>query len=212
MDGLLVDTEQADFRSWQEVFQTHGAELDLEWWSHSVGTHLGTDIYELLEARAGRPVDRDAIRGPRRERLLELVHAGLEPMPGFDELAAVVAEGGYRRGLATSADQEWTAMILDGMGLRSWFHAIATGDDVPAVKPQPYVYQLAAQRLGVPPERCLALEDSRNGCLAARAAGMRCLVVPNAITRGLDFTEAHGIHASLHEVAQWLKARKTGDT
>jgi beta-phosphoglucomutase-like phosphatase (HAD superfamily) len=92
------------------------------------------------------------------------------------------------------------ALALRALAIESFFQAIATGDEVARGKPAPDVYLLAAARLGVPPARCLALEDAPLGVAAARAAGMVCVAVPNPRVVLRHFSEAHRIFLSLEDV------------
>ncbi len=85
----------------------------------------------------------------------------------------------YPLGLASSAHPAVIAAALRAAGLEDAFRAIAASDEVPQGKPSPDVFLLAAERLAVDPRRCLVVEDSRNGILAARAAGMFAVLVPN---------------------------------
>ncbi|TVR46430.1 MAG: HAD family hydrolase, partial [Puniceicoccaceae bacterium] len=86
---------------------------------------------------------------------------------------------------------------LEELGLRKHFGPVCGGDEVPVVKPDPALYRLALERLGVRAEEAVALEDSANGVRAAKRAGLRCVAVPNRITAGLDFSEADLKVASL---------------
>ena len=95
-----------------------------------------------------------------------------------------------RLALATSSDRAWVTRWLEQHALLPLFEALATRDDVTRVKPDPELYVLAAQRLGVRAEDCIAVEDSFNGATAAVAAGMRVVVVPNDVTRTQPFPTA----------------------
>ena len=88
--------------------------------------------------------------------------------------------GRYSLAVASSAPPQVIEAALLGMGLRDAFGAVASSDEVPTGKPAPDVYLLAARRLGVEPAACLVVEDSLNGVLAARAAAMRVVLIPNA--------------------------------
>ena len=91
--------------------------------------------------------------------------------------------------------------MLESLGLRQFFRALACGDEVMRTKPDPQLYELAAGRLGVDPQVTIAIEDSVNGVKAATAAGLLCVAVPNPITAGLNFSEADFVYVSLEEVS-----------
>ncbi len=92
-------------------------------------------------------------------------------------------------GLASSSNYEWVSTHLSRLNLLDRFECIRTSDHVEFVKPDPALYIEAAKCLGVKPEECIAFEDSANGALAAKRAGMKCVTVPNSVTKELEFCE-----------------------
>src|SRR5207248_10443177 len=102
--------------------------------------------------------------------------------------------------LASTSSRDWVDFVVDGLTVRPYFHAIVAGDEVAARKPAPDVYLHAAERLGVPPGECVALEDSAPGVASARAAGMACIAIPNRVTVRHDLSAAHHRVADLAEV------------
>ena len=99
-------------------------------------------------------------------------------MPGVRETLHAVAGAGYPLAIASSSSSEIIAAVLDTLGIASYFEVAQSAEHEPYGKPHPAVYIEAARRLDVSPERCLAMEDSPAGLLAAKAARMSCLVVP----------------------------------
>ena len=122
-------------------------------------------------------------------------------LPGVVDYLDAADRRGMKLAVASSSSRDWVEGHLTRLGLIQRFEAICTKDDVPRVKPDPALYLLAAERLGVSVQRALVLEDSRNGLLAAKAAGVRCVVVPNAVTSGLNFDEADYWLMSLDEMS-----------
>src|SRR5690606_15536346 len=104
-------------------------------------------------------------------------------------------------GLATNSRSDWVETHLRALGIRSYFEAVATADDVEIGKPDPAVYRLAAERLGVRPEDALAIEDSPSGALGAVRAGLVCVVVPGPLTRGVSLPMAHAVWETLAGVS-----------
>jgi HAD superfamily hydrolase (TIGR01509 family) len=121
-------------------------------------------------------------------------------MPGVPEVLHRVRAAGYRLALASSAEMAVIEANLGALAIGGLFEAVVSGAQVPRGKPAPDVFLAAAARLGVPAEACLVIEDSRNGLLAAKAAGMRCAVVPCAYTRHQDFREADHRLAALPDL------------
>jgi len=199
MDGVLVDTETADFQAWQELFDAHGHALSLEEYCDHAGQYGSWDrLYALLSDGCGRsPADLHADRGPRFQAL---VAERLRPEPALTRLLAEIRAAELRSGVATASDREWVEYLLAGIGLEAEFHAVVTGDDVARRKPAPDAYLAVVEALGVAPAACVALEDSRTGIEAARSAGLRVVAVPNAISRAQDLSAAHQRVEGLHEV------------
>ena len=110
-------------------------------------------------------------------------------MPGVPDVLERVRAGGYRLALASSAEVRVIQANLAALALGSLFEAVVSGTQVARGKPAPDVFLAAADRLGVAPDRCLVVEDSRNGLLAATPAGMTCAVMPCAHTRHRTFAK-----------------------
>ena len=196
-DGTVVDTESAVYTAWRELYESHGGKLPLEQWVEVVGAPGQLfDPYEELESQIGTSLDRRALEPQRRSRELELV-AAERPRPGVLELLEASRARGIKIGLATNSRSNWAEMHLEALGIRHYFEVVATADDVEVGKPDPAMYALAAERLGVRPEDALAIEDSPSGALGAVRAGLVCLVVPSPLTRQLEFRMAHAVWESL---------------
>ncbi|MCA9994579.1 MAG: HAD-IA family hydrolase [Anaerolineales bacterium] len=189
-DGTIFDSETPDFYSWQRTYAEHGVELSFDVWAKHIGT-IGTfDPYHHLNELVGRPLDRETVRRQRKvhdhallsqQTVLPGVHAYLSEARGL----------GLKVGVASSSDHGWVDGYLAKLGLAEAFDVVMCRDDVGnRPKPDPAVYVAAAGALGVAPQRALALEDSPNGLMAAKRAGLYCVVVPNEMTRLLDFATA----------------------
>jgi HAD superfamily hydrolase (TIGR01509 family) len=157
------------------------------------GQWIGTDAspfdpYAHLEASAGIPLDREAARAFRRARYEELM-AGQRARPGVEDYLREGRRLGLGIGLASSSSRDWVLGYLRQLGLEDGFDCIRTRDDVAKVKPDPELYLKALEALGVAPEEAVAFEDSPNGALAAKRAGLKCVIVPNELTSRLAFGE-----------------------
>lgn len=206
MDGLLVDTETCDYHSWRELHEAHGLELTLPDFCYNAGLYGTWDrMYAELAEASGHPAE--ALHEARLPRYMELVAERLQPSVELVSLLDTLEAQGIRRAIASSSDSDWVAYLVDGLGLRSRFQAIATGHDVERRKPAPDVYLLAAERLGVDPRRCVALEDSAHGLQAARAAGMRAVAIPNPVSEHQDLSLAHARVLHFGEVTLALLRR-----
>lgn len=189
-DGTILETEGPDYQSWQEIFAAHGGDLTLDVWIRCVGgAPADFDPFAILEEQTGAVLDRPSVHQARRKRVLELIEAQ-PPMPGVEALIAAAQANGLGLAVASSSPRVWVEGNLNRLGLRHHFQAVRTADDVERVKPDPALYRLAAESLGADPARTLAIEDSRTGMLAAKGAGLHCLVVPNSVTQYSDFSQA----------------------
>ncbi len=189
-DGLILDTEVPDFASWQEIYAAHGCELAFETWSGGIGTtKFAFDPFENLQMLAGRPLDREAIRAQRRKRYIAMNEA--QPiLPGVEAYLADARRLGLMIGVASSSTRDWVGSHLTRLGLHAHFACVKCSDDVRNTKPDPELYLLALEALGLAPEEAIALEDSPHGVAAAKQAGMFCVAVPNPLTSRLDLSRA----------------------
>ena len=209
-DGLILDTESPDYQSWQETYQAHGGSISFSEWAKWIGTMGTFDPYAYLEEQLGRPVDRAAIRAQQRARFAELV-AGQPILPGVREYIHRAKRLGLKLGIASSSSQDWILSRLGPLGLEPYFDSVSSSDDVERTKPDPAVYLAALKALHVKAHQAIALEDSPNGVLAARRAGIYCVAVPNALTRQLSLDHADLQLESLADLPlEELLAQATG--
>ena len=198
-DGVILDTEVADYEIWREKYLAHGHDLPLEVFMGGVGSDFGGfDLKLQLENLTGKKrIDWDRWDEERERRLLERTNALTEPMPGVRELLEEAESAGIPCAVASSSPRGWVEPHLERLGLRERFRLTRCIDDVSEPKPSPELFLAAAKGLGVSPAEAIAIEDSLNGLTAATAAGMRCVVVPNCLTKHLDFSGAKMVLVSL---------------
>jgi beta-phosphoglucomutase len=174
MDGVLVDTYRAHYESWLELTRSAGFEFSEEDFAKTFGC-TSREILAGLGRRHGRKVSGEQVTAmdARKEAAFRRIIAARVPvMPGALELLEGLHAAGFRLALGSSAPPENVELVLERLELRKWMDAAVTGRDVTRGKPDPQVFLLAAERLGVPPGRCVVIEDAPVGIAAARAAGM----------------------------------------
>ena len=197
-DGLIVDSETPGYRAWSEAYAAHGCSLPFEKYSACIGTIDGFDLHGYLEQQARRAIDPGALEATCNARWGELVR--LEPArPGVAGLIDSAKQRGLKLAIASSSTAEWVGENLTRLRLADQFDVICTRDLVAAVKPDPSLYLLALERLGVAAAEVIAFEDSPHGILAAKRAGIFCIAVPNALTRNLPLDMADRRLGSLEE-------------
>jgi beta-phosphoglucomutase len=175
MDGVIIDSHPAHRLAWKSFLQGVGRETSDEELDFILE---GCKRAEILRHFLGELApEQIAEYGNRKDELLQRHSDAVQAMPGVVEFLDRLSEAGIPSAVATSASRRRAVGTLEELGLANCFHAIVTGDDVSAGKPDPAIYQLAAQHLRESPEHLLAVEDAASGVKSARAAGMRCLGV-----------------------------------
>jgi beta-phosphoglucomutase-like phosphatase (HAD superfamily) len=178
LDGVLVDTEPW----WHEVRVAYARAHGRAWTAEDSRACMGRNSAEwavVMRERLGIAETPEAIERAVVDALVARYRTTAVPIvAGAPEAAARIAAR-VPAAIASSAHREVIGAALAATGLASLFGVVVSSDDVATGKPAPDVYLEAARRLGVEPSRCLVVEDSRNGVLAGRAAGMRVVLVPN---------------------------------
>jgi HAD superfamily hydrolase (TIGR01509 family) len=199
MDGVLLDSEPLHFACLNRMLADDGVVVDEEENQAYIG---GTQ-----EATFQGVIQRHGLSGSLASYLahynavvLEALAGPLEPAPGAVELVLSLRAADVPLALASSSDRRWIDATLRGLGLADAFPVIASGDEITRSKPAPDIFLLAAERLGVPPADCVAIEDSPNGLRAARAAGMAVVAVRTPYTAGLVLPDADVEVPSLTEL------------
>jgi len=172
MDGTLLDSAEYHWLSWREALAREGHEMSRVHFDATFGRRNDAILRELLGEDV-LPETVVRIAAAKEERYRELARSGgVEPLPGVRVWLARLKADGWRQAVASSAPRLNIAAILEAMGLEPFFDAVAADDDVQRGKPDPQVFLVAAAKLGVPPARCVVVEDAPAGLEGARRAGM----------------------------------------
>jgi HAD superfamily hydrolase (TIGR01509 family) len=199
LDGLMIDTERTSLQSWREAYEVADLELPLDEWRTTVGTWGASyDPAADLGFRRGTPLTAEELDA-RRAREWELA-ADLPLMPGVLQHLEAAREWGLGLGVASSSSRRWVMGQLERLGIAGRFDCVCTRDDVLQTKPDPSLYYRALLHLGVDGTEAIAYEDSPNGLFAAKAAGLRCVVVPGPLTEDGDYAIADVVIPSLADV------------
>ncbi|WP_341503882.1 hexitol phosphatase HxpB [Gallaecimonas sp. GXIMD4217] len=178
MDGILMDSEPFWARAELDVFNTLGLELTLADTLKTQGMRIDAVVDYWYRRRPWQGMDREQVAKTIVAQVCARVHREGEPLPGAVELVTSLKALGLPLGLATSSPWLLVGAILERLQLQDAFDQLASAEDEPRGKPHPGVYLSCARALGVEPECCLAIEDSVNGVIAAKAAAMAVLAVP----------------------------------
>ncbi len=200
-DGLILDTELPAFQSWQEIYQEYGCHLSLSTWASRIGTSPDAfNPLEELETQLGRPVNREEVRRKRRQLRDELIK-DQRVLPGVKEYIGDARRLWLKLGVVSSSPRDWVVGHLSRLGILEAFHSIRCSEDVMHTKPDPELYHTALRDLGLTAQQAIALEDSPNGILAAKRAGLFCVAVPNTLTRQLPLDQADLLLNSLADLS-----------
>jgi HAD superfamily hydrolase (TIGR01509 family) len=178
-DGLLMDTEATMVASWQAEWRQHGLELDLAGFFPGHGGDMTAERYQELASAVGPGYDRAASHA-RRIAHRDVLNARLGLRPGLSAWLDQARDRRLRLAVASSSPRRWVCRLLGAAGFLDRFEILACGDEVTAAKPDPAVYLLALQRLGLAAAHAVAIEDAPHGVTAAQAAGLRCVAIPGA--------------------------------
>lgn len=213
VDGTLADTERDGHRvAFNAAFSAAG--LDWEWSAELYGKllevtggkerirfyldHFFEHEHEKENSKFVRPTDLDGfiaeLHQSKTRFYVEMLSGGAIPLrPGVKRLLLEAREQGLRLAIATTTTPQNVSALLEhalAPDAMSWFEVVAAGDIVPAKKPAPDIFEYALQQLKLEPESCLAFEDSQNGILSSRGAGLETIVTVNDYTREHDFSGA----------------------
>jgi beta-phosphoglucomutase len=205
MDGVLIDSYDAHFAGWKAMYR----ELGLDYSEEDFAADFGRTSRDILFRRFGDQLNDARIHelDERKEALFrDSLRAHFTAMDGATELIDSLADAGVRIGIGSSAPPENIELCLEKLGRRKKIAAIVTGKDVTRGKPDPQVFQLAAERLEADPARCAVVEDAVHGIEAANRAGMKSIALVGTATR-VQLCEAKLIVDSLRELSpQSLRA------
>jgi len=177
LDGTILDSAECHRLSWLEILRAERVSVTEGAFERTFGQRNETVLRKWLGDDLS-PAELARIADAKEARYRALLgERGVVLMPGVLGCLEHLRERGWRQALATSAPRQNVEVTLVRLGVGRFFDAVVTSEDVVRGKPDPQVFFLAAERLGVLPERCLVIEDSAAGIEAARQAHMRCIAV-----------------------------------
>jgi HAD superfamily hydrolase (TIGR01509 family) len=177
MDGVIINSHPAHREAWQKFLRTLGKEIS----DSNLDFILeGRKRQDILRHFLGELSDAELVEyGNKKDEYFRELGENIQPVAGVVEFLEELGQAGVPAAVATSASEQRTRFTLQKLNLAPHFQAVVTGDDVAEGKPNPAIYQLAAERLRLSSHMLVAFEDAPCGVLAARSAGMRCVGVGN---------------------------------
>jgi HAD superfamily hydrolase (TIGR01509 family) len=198
VDGVLIDSYQAHYKSWLEMFAEHGVSFT----EAEFRKTFGRTSHDIIAALYGADLSADDIRvwDDRKEALYrDIIRENFPAIAGAVELLDNLHQAGFQLGVGSSGPPENIALTLEGLGRANLFDAIVTRIDVTRGKPDPQVFQIAGERLGRKPDQCVVVEDAPAGIEAANRAGMASVALTGTATRA-ELAHARLIVDSLREL------------
>jgi HAD superfamily hydrolase (TIGR01509 family) len=190
LDGLILDTEPLQLLATNHALASIDLQIPAEDWGQYVGSPTIVNLRRIVAA-SGAHADINELERLKDVAYMQACAEQLSVRPGVTDLLQALHEDGFVLALVTSSVFADAVTLLARVGLRELFEVVISGDRVRAGKPAPEPYLAACRETSMPAERCVALEDSRNGVLSAVKAGLACVAVPNSFTRRQNLTEAN---------------------
>jgi len=189
MDGLMFNTEDVYTEVGIRVLRRRGCEFSDEL-KHKIMGMRPQPAFETMIRDCNLTDAWEELLVESNRQFLEVMPGMIAPMPGLLELLDALESANIPKAIGTSSSRELVVECLGAFDLARRFQFVLTAEDIVNGKPHPEIYLTAAARLGVPAAEMMVLEDSRNGCLAAVAAGAFAVAVPGEHSRQQDFSEA----------------------
>lgn len=179
MDGLLIDSEPLWKESAEALFLTYGRQLTAQQYTSTTGLRTKEFLmhwfsYFNLPDAAIADAEKKVV-----EQVVKLVRQKGKSMPGVQHIFNFFLERNFKIGLASSSPPELINLVIDLLEIQPHLQAVSSAADLAYGKPHPEVYLNCAKKLAAMPEACICFEDSFNGLIAAKAAKMRCVIVPS---------------------------------
>jgi HAD superfamily hydrolase (TIGR01509 family) len=210
LDGVLIDSGPLHLRAAQAALGARGASYTERDSGAFVDASDG-DLFRVLRILFDLDQTTEQLVAAKRQHLCALLQREGRPLPGVPEVPRRLREAGVLLGLVSTSAPPIVREALRALGLVDAFTALVSADEVPRSRPAPDALLTAARRLAVAPEHCLAVEDSRRGVLAARAAGMRVAAVPGRATGDDDLAPADLVLPSLEALPKVLGRNGASD-
>ncbi|WP_171684350.1 HAD-IA family hydrolase [Paenibacillus planticolens] len=187
-DGLIIDTETVWYLAFKEVFQGYNVNFPLEVFVKCIGTD-DTALNVFIEEKLGIESIEIIMNLAKENHKVKMEL--LDIREGVKDYLIEAKNLGLKIGLASSSSREWVEGFLKQLQIIDYFEVIKTGDEVEKVKPDPTLYIKTLDALNIKADEAVAFEDSANGARAAIAAGLKCVIVPNEVTKEINFEKFH---------------------
>lgn len=200
MDGVIIDSEPIHLEVDMQTMKNLGCDISVEELEKYVGT---TNEYMLTEIKKNYNISEsiEEILSYKLEMTKKkIIQSNLEPIEGIRELLSDLKNKNIPTAIASSSPRDFINVVISKFKLQEYFKYIVSGEDVVSGKPSPDIYIETAKKLALSPKDCTVIEDSRNGVLAAKSAGMKCIGFQNINSGNQDLSKADTIVKSIMEI------------
>lgn len=201
MDGVLINSEPFHYQVWKEALKKRGINLDYEIYKPCIGSTVQV-LMQILHEHYGVDEKDDSLSLEVKNLKQEMIEKqGYPPLiPYVKDMLERFHEAGYQMAVASSSPQEYIENVTSYWGISPYFQILVSGEHVEHPKPAPDIFLKTADILGLLPEECLVIEDSENGCRAAKAAGMTCMAYYNPDSGKQNLQTASAVVEGFEEI------------
>lgn len=201
MDGVLINSEPFHYQVWKEALKKRGINLDYEIYKPCIGSTVQV-LMQILHEHYGVDEKDDSLSLEVKNLKQEMIEKqGYPPLiPYVKDMLERFHEAGYQMAVASSSPQEYIENVTSYWGISPYFQVLVSGEHVEHPKPAPDIFLKTADILGLLPEECLVIEDSENGCRAAKAAGMTCMAYYNPDSGKQNLQTASAVVEGFEEI------------
>lgn len=176
LDGVLVDTSECHYQSWLALGREYGFTMSRDFFLETFGQRNVTIIPHLVSQTLS-PEEIHQLSERKEELYRQICRGQLQPLPGALQLVRSLSEAGFKLAIGSSTARANIDLVLEELELKPFFQTIVSAEEVRRGKPDPEVFLKAAARMGVPPSKCVVIEDAPAGIEAGKRAGMRTIAV-----------------------------------
>jgi sugar-phosphatase len=207
MDGLLIDSELFWREVEMKIFTKLGVPLTEERCPETMGLRTDEVADYWFSRYPWKEPTKGEVASQINKEVIALIEAKGQAKPGVDHVIGLIKEMGLKSGLASSSVTDLIDAVIKKLDIKKDLEVVYSAEHEPYGKPHPGVYIATAQKLGVHPTECIAIEDSANGLLAAKAAKMKCIAVPDPLAKDRrEFCVADAVLGSLEEITKEMIA------
>ncbi len=205
LDGVLIETEKETFRFYQKYLKAHhGIVLPDSAFVYKIGRKSVDFWSDVLTKEQQNSVDVKKLTFLKRQMFIEHPEKYVKKIPGVKKLLKMLKASGYKLALTTQNEKEMMDSMLGWLSIREFFDVILSLQDISQKKPNPEIYLKAASLLNVPIKKCIVVEDSFDGILAARRARMTCIALQHPYSPPGNAKHAHVIVKKLSYITKSL--------